>query len=315
MVRRQWQGGNRQRRGWFRAGLVVPVLLSMIALAAVPHSGGQEMDTERQRRLLERYERMVQLNLDQPYVLPSDEINAQMAAFVALPLGERIGAWAAYFHERGDARYLFGLAEGGYVEEGRLADDFAFDCILFLYRTTELGRTTSAREAIDFAYGTRFAGASLEQAVRVDGTVNYDDPAHLDYSIDMIRSGIWGQDITARLGGTERDLAGSSRYAAGSITFVPTAKIDYGALESGDIIFLVTDERTEKGKSLREAGAMIGHVGIIQVEAGTPQLIHPASSGIDGLYEGGHVVKVPLEVYLQRVETFKGIMGLRVQDF
>lgn len=314
-MHRQWQGGQQCRGMGFRVGLVALVVLGLTAWAAVLTIQGQEMDAERQRRLLERYERMVQLNLDQPWVLSSDEINGQMAAIASLPLGERIGAWAEYFHQRGDARYLFGLAEEGYVEEGRLADDFAFDCILFLYRTTELGRTTSAREAIDFAYGTRFAGASLEEAVRADGTVNYDDPAHLDYSIDMIRSGIWGQDITASLGGTERDLAGSSRYAAGSIKFVPTAKIDYAALQSGDLIFLVTDEQTERGKALREAGALIGHVGIIRVENGRPEFIHPASSGLAGLYEGGRIVKVPLETYLARVETFKGIMGLRVQDF
>jgi hypothetical protein len=49
-------------------------------------------------------------------------------------------------------------------------------------RTTELARSASAREAVQFAFGTRFYGASVEHAVREDGRVDFDDPAHLEYS-------------------------------------------------------------------------------------------------------------------------------------
>jgi hypothetical protein len=302
-------------RGSHLRGFVIWGLLLGGGLSLLATGGGQELDAERQRRLLERYERMVRLNLDQPWVMSSEQIDEKMAEFSSLPLGDRIGAWADYLYRRGDARYLFGLAEGGYVQKGRLADDFAMDCILFLYRTTELGRTTSAREAIDFAYGTRFAGASLDRAVRADGTVDYDDPVHLDYSIDMIRSGVWGQEITDQIGQTERDLVGSERYPAGAIRYVPTGKLRDAALRTGDLIFLVSDETTERGKALRESGAIIGHVGVIRVEDGVPMLIHPASSGLEGIYDGGTIVKVSLKTYLDRVEVFKGVMGLRVKDF
>lgn len=304
--------GRRASRQLATLGFVV--CLGGLLLASPP-ARGQSAEAERQQRLLERYERMVQFNLDNGHVLPSVLIDAQMREVADLSLGERIGAWADLFYQRGDANYRFGLSDGGYVEEGRLVNDFSTDCILFLYRTTELGRTTSAREAVDFAYGTRFAGASLEGAVRADGRVNYDDPVHLDYSIDMIRSGIWGQEITEQIGETERDLTGTSRYPAGTIKYVPKAKLAYDALKSGDLVYFVTDEKTKKGASVREHGAVIGHVGVIKVEDGQPYLIHPASAALAGVYEGGKLVKVLLKTYLERVESFKGVAATRIQDF
>ncbi len=303
-----------RRASWQRATMGIIVWLGGLLLASAPVEG-QSAEAERQQRLLERYERMVQFNLDNGHVLPSVLIDAQMREVADLSLGERIAAWADLFHRRGDANYRFGLGDGGYVEEGRLVNDFSTDCILFLYRTTELGRTTSAREAVDFAYGTRFAGASLEGAVQADGRVDYDDPVHLDYSIDMIRSGIWGQEITPQLGETERDLSGTTRYPAGTVKYVPKANLTYGALRSGDLIFFVTDEKTKKGAQVREHDAVIGHVGVIKVEEGQPYLIHPASAALPGVYEGGKLVKVLLKTYLDRVESFKGVAVTRIQDF
>ena len=71
-----------------------------------------------------------------------------MQAISSLALGDRIAAWANYFWGRGDARYHFGLEDGGYANAGRLVDDFATDCVLFFYRTTELGRSSNALEAV-----------------------------------------------------------------------------------------------------------------------------------------------------------------------
>ena len=104
-------------------------------------------------------------------------------------------------------------------------------------------------------------------------------------------------------------------YGAGSVRYLPTKAIRWEKLRSGDIVYFVSDERTPAGKKTRDVGAIIGHLGIIKIEGGQVYLIHAASQGLTGLYEGGRIVKVPLKTYLERVETFKGIMLTRVQDF
>lgn len=272
-------------------------------------------DQERQRRLMQRYEKMIQFNLDSDHTLPSTCIDSLMAQLRTLSLGGRVAAWADYLWRRGDATYIFGLKPGGYVHEGRLVDDFSTDCILFFYRTTELGRSSSALEAVQFAYGTRFHAASLEEVVSEQGQVDYDSPVHLDYSIDIIRSGIWGKDVTETLGKAEPDKAGSARYEPGSVRYIPSKKVDLKSLRDGDVLFFVTDESMQTGKKLRDSGAIIGHVGIVRIEDGEVYLIHPAAKPLKGIYEGGKVVKVPLQTYLKRVETFKGIMATRIENF
>jgi hypothetical protein len=269
---------------------------------------------DHQKRLMQLYEQMVQLNLDNERTLPSSLIDSLMTEFSSLNLGERIAAWADYFWRRGDVAYLFGLEAGGYAKEGHLVDDFATDCVLFFYRTTELGRTGSALEAVQFAFGTRFYGAMLEEAVQEDGRIDYSSPVHLDYSLEILRSGMWGRDVTDSLGVCEMDQAGSVRYEPKSVSYLPKERIRYAALRSGDIVFFVSDESTPPGRKLREAGAMIGHMGILRVESGRVMLIHAAAQGLGGLYEGGRVAKVGLRTYLERVETFKGIMVARLSE-
>jgi len=295
-------------------GLVigVGVLLGCALTAAGQETG---IDDERQERLMERYEKMVNFNLKTDHALPEGEIDSLMRSFEPLRLGDRIAAWADYFHQRGDAAYKFGLEEGGYAHDGRLVDDFSTDCILFFYRVTELGRSASALEAVQFAFGTRFYGATLEEVVSEDGRVDYDNPVHLDYSIDIIRSGIWGSEVTEHLGHLVRDMAGSSRYEKGTVRFVPTEKILFSSLRSGDIIFFVSNEETSSGRAVRESGAIIAHVGIVRVEDGEAYLIHPAAKPLPGVYEGGKVEKVLLKAYLRRIENFKGIKVCRVENF
>ena len=122
------------------------------------------------------------------FTLLSEEIDATMRRFSALPLGERVAAWAGWFVDLGKVGYLYGRDPGGYVTDGRICQDFETDCVLFTYRVTELARSTSAEEAAQFAFGTRFYGASIESVVHDDGTVDYDDPAHLEISEEMIES-------------------------------------------------------------------------------------------------------------------------------
>ncbi len=273
------------------------------------------IDEEQQRRLMMRYEKMVHFNLESARVVPADDIDARMLEMSGLEMGDRIATWAEYFWNRGDARYVYGRDPGGYVTEGRLVDDFNTDCVLFFCRVTELGRSTSALEAVQFAFGTRFLAGSLEKIVDDQGRVNYDDPVHLDYTEDMIRSGIWGRDVTAELGPVHADQAGTARYEPGSIAYAASADLDLSKLRNGDIIFFVSNDKVPAGQAIRATGAVIGHVGIARIEAGQAMLIHPAAKPLDGVYRGGRIEKVPLQTYLERVDTFKGIIATRIDNF
>jgi hypothetical protein len=316
----RWCGGAR------RATVGIGVLAAVLALAGIaraqtpgaePASGTPAADSEeeRQTRLMALYDKMIQFNLSGPHARSAAEIDAEMTQLASLPVGERIAAWADWFNLLGDTTYVYGRDPQGYVTQGRLVDDCHTDCVLFFYRTTELGRSSTALEAVQFAFGTRFYGASLEGVVRPDGRVDYDTPVHLDYAMDILRSGYWGAEITATLGPTVADEAGTSRYPAGTVQYVPTSKLALEKLQSGDIVFFITDEKTARGRTVRESGDLIGHLGIVQVENGTPYLIHAASKGLAGLYPGARVEKVALATYLARVETFKGILAARIENF
>jgi hypothetical protein len=229
-------------------------------------------------------------------------------------VGERIAFWAEQFFQDGRARYVFGLDPEGYVPQGRLCDDFQTDCVLFFYRTTELGRSSSAREAVQFAFGTRFYGANVEEAILPDGRVQYEHDAHLEYSEQIFQSGIWGKDVTASIGPRTSD-PGNERFPAGTLQFVRKDAIDYGAFRSGDVVFFVLDESVPKGAEMRGTGILIQHLGIIRREGDVPHLIHAAKTGLAGFYEGGKIAKVPLKTYLDRVELFKGIVVSRIEEF
>jgi hypothetical protein len=264
--------------------------------------------------ILARFDTMVRANLDNPNVLPSPEIDSLMATIAPKPVGDRIAFWADFFYRDGRARYLFGLDSGGYVSEGRLCDDFRTDCVLFLYRTTELGRSSSAREAVQFAFGTRFYGAGVEEAILPDGRVRYDHTSHHDYSEDIFRSGIWGQDVTSKIGPVRPD-PGNDRFPAGTISFVPKAQINYTAFQPGDLIYFVLDETKPKGAEARATGTLIQHLGVVTREGTEVYLIHAALHGLSGYYDGGKIEKIPLRIYLNHVDIFKGILVSRVEEF
>jgi len=227
----------------------------------------------------------------------------------------RVGAWARRFAAADSVRYLFGLAAGGYAAEGELVADRTQDCISLLYRCTELARARDHDDAVAVALATRFAGAPAESVVTTDGRVDYDDPAHLDFSLDMIRSGHWGDDVTATLHGAVPDSAGSARYAPGSFLYVPGPALDPDELREGDVIWLVLNPADVKARRLRnEYGLVIGHVGIAVRDGETVELVHAAVSDLPGCYEGGTVVSVPLQTYLRRVGKFAGICVTRFGD-
>nr|MEE4268209.1 alpha/beta hydrolase [Candidatus Krumholzibacteria bacterium] len=248
----------------------------------------------------------------------------RLAAFntdrVALPwpapdltTGQQVGFWARHFLDQGGQAYCFGLAEEGYVTRGYLWDDRAFDCISFLYRCTELARARDNDEALAWALRTRFSGADPDSVVDAQGRVDYDRPEHLDFSLDMIRSGIWGRDITAQLVGVVTDTVGTSRYPAGSFQYVDAESLDVDELREGDVVWMVLSPWHKDGAMLRQDyGLVIGHVGIVLVEGDQAYLCHAASKPLPGLYEKTGLVKVPLPEYLARVGKFAGVMVTRL---
>lgn len=243
-----------------------------------------------------------------PRLLDPAAEDSVLRAEARLPVGVKVGRWARRFAEADSVRYLFGLSAGGYARDGEIVDDLHVDCVSLLYRCAELARASSADDAVAWALRTRFAGAPLDSVIDATGKADYDRPEHLDFSLDMIRAGHWGQDVTADLAGAVLDRAGSARYPAGSFSFVPSADLDPGQLQEGDVVWFVL----EPTQSLRTVqGAVIGHIGIVVVVDGTRLLVHAASKGLPGLYEGGTVVTVPLRVYLDRTTRFCGVMITR----
>lgn len=230
-----------------------------------------------------------------------------------LPTATRVGLWARRFLAADGVRYVFGPAPDGYVAERELVRDHRQDCISLLYRCGELARARDHRDAIAVALATRFAGAVPDEVVDSEGRVDYDHAAHLDYSLDMIRSGHWGADITPQVGAAVSDTVGTSRYPAGSFAYVPKSALQETSLREGDVVWFVLDPAVPSARRLRDQyGLVIGHVGLVIVEDGRPWLVHAAVSGLSGWYEGGTVVKVPLGEYLARVERFAGVMVTRM---
>jgi len=242
-------------------------------------------------------------------------MDSLLAAERGLSTARRVGLWARRFLADPDSEYRFGLAPGGYAAEGLLAGDHRPDCVSLLYRATELARAADHRDALRLALATRFAGAAADSAVDAAGRVDYDRPEHLDYSLDMIRAGHWGQDVTATLSGARPDSAGSARYAPGSFQYIPAGVLDPRQLREGDVVWLVLNPAHAAARRLREEhGLVIGHIGLIIEEKGRILLVHAASSGLEGVYEGGRVVSVPLDLYLERVDRFAGVVVTRFTD-
>ncbi|MDP6418574.1 MAG: DUF1460 domain-containing protein [Candidatus Krumholzibacteria bacterium] len=250
------------------------------------------------------------LNTDTLY--PPAQMDSLLLQEQSLDRAERIGLWARRFAEAEKPRYLFGLAEGGYVSRGLLVQDSRVDCVSLSYRVCELAQARNSEDALKIALGSRFAGAPEDSILDKEGRANYEHSSHLDYSLDMIRSGHWGNDISSGLQGARRDSVGSSRYPAGSFFYVPEENLLAEDLQEGDLLWLTLNPAHESAAKLREDyGLVIGHIGIVILEDKTPCLVHAASRSLSGHYEGGRVVQVPLADYLQRVERFHGVIVSR----
>lgn len=298
---------DRVRRLWSQGALRRPALplLAGLALTLAAGAGCATAGPEALARAQARAARADRL-------LARAAEDSLLRAEQDLPTAARVGLWARRFLAADGIRYVFGPAADGYVAERDLVRDHRQDCISLLYRCGELARARDADDAVAVALRTRFAGAEPAAVVDAEGRVDYDHPSHLDYSLDMIRSGHWGADVTARVGTATPDTVGTARYPAGSYAYVPKDALREDALREGDVAWFVLDPSVPSARRLRdEHGLVIGHVGLVIIEDGRPWLVHAAVSGLSGWYEGGTVVKVPLREYLARVERFAGIMVTR----
>ncbi|MBN2172133.1 MAG: hypothetical protein JW819_12510 [Candidatus Krumholzibacteriota bacterium] len=298
----------RARFGAFRARALPGVLLAVLAPCALPAGCAAPPVGEA------ALERALAANAATALHAPA-VMDSLLAAERGLPTARRIGLWARRFLADPSSEYRFGLAPGGYVTEGLLASDHRQDCVSLLYRATELAQAADHRAALRRALATRFAGAPADSVIDAAGRADYDRPEHLDYSLDMIRAGHWGRDVTASLAGARPDSAGSARYPAGSFRYVPGTELDTRELREGDVAWFVLNPAHPAARRLREEhGLVIGHIGLLVEENGAILLIHAASSDLEGVYPGGRVASAPLRLYLERVDRFCGVVVTRFAD-
>ena len=223
-------------------------------------------------------------------VLPitADEISAFQPRLRESPVGNRIAFWAEQFI--GTPYDMDPL--GDYVTRAAIVADERVDCMYLTFRAVELALTNSPEEAINKALIMRFH----TQGVLRDGKVTNYDERYQD-GIDMIKSGKFGAEITARLGKT-RQIADPS--SSDPIDFLPVAEIQRAMdqLNTGDIVYFVRDP------SKRAVGGVIAHIGILKVEirnggsSRTVYLIHASGTK----KRGGAVKKVFLDEYLSHMQ-------------
>lgn len=259
--------------------------------------------------------RAVAFNLAQPDLMPPAALDSLLAAEQDLPTPVRAGLWARRYLAAPQIEYRFGLAAGGYATAGLLVPGLRHDCISLVYRVTELARARDRRDAVRLALALRFAGAAPCQVVDEDGRVDYDHPQHLDFALDMVRSGHWGRDITPAMAGAVRDSVGSARFAPGSFHYLPTAALAAADLQEGDLAWLVLDPAHPAARRQRlEHGLVIGHAGVVIRHEGELWLVHAASRPLRPWYDRTGVVGAPLHAYLQRVERYGGVLVTRLDD-
>ncbi len=217
----------------------------------------------------------------------ADEISVLQSSVKDSPVGNRIAFWAEQFI--GTPYDMDPL--GDYVTRAAIVADERVDCMYLTFRAVELALSNSPEKAIDKALTMRFH----TRGVLKDGkVVNYDD--RYQDGIDMIRSGKYGAEITARLGKTRQILEPNS---GDPIDFLPAVEMQKGMnqLNTGDIVYFVRDP------SRRAVGGIIAHMGILKIEqrnggfGRTVYLIHASGTK----RRGGSVKKVLLDEYLSHM--------------
>lgn len=213
------------------------------------------------------------------------------------PVGKRIAFWAdAFVGTPYDTDPL-----GVYVSCKKVVCDIEVDCMYLAFRSAELAtsETPLAAEvrALDLRFRTK---GRVENGI----VMNYED--RFEYGEDMVTSGKWGEDVSAKVGKTEKVAGSRGRdyydYVPKAVMLKPEALKN---LQDGDIIYFVKDP------SRRAVGEVVGHLGVIKVENGKPMLIHASGSKKGKDRPGGGVVKkVDLLGYLTNMK-FIGVIIAR----
>jgi hypothetical protein len=179
-----------------------------------------------------------------------------------LPVGERIARWAEEF--LGTPYDTDPMGE--YVRRKVVVADERVDCMYHTFRSVELALARTPEEAAALALQKRFHA----RGVLRDGVVmNYDE--RFQYASDMLRSGKWGDEVTASLAPVAT-VEGSRGMTGGSMVSVGLIPRALPYLKSGDIVFFVKDP------ARRVVGEIVGHIGIIKREGDKVYLIHASGS-------------------------------------
>ena len=224
--------------------------------------------------------------------MSDDEIAVFQRTAAGWSTGQRIAFWAEQFIDMPyDPDPL-----GEYVRNNVVVADERVDCMYHVFRSVELALGKDPADSITVALDKRFHGKGFVE----DGKVsNYAE--RFRYGEDMIESGKWGREITAELGETVmiRGERGRERMAMIRKHDIPNMP---GKLRSGDLVFFVKD------KKKMVSGELIGHIGIIKIEAEKTYLV----SAFGRKNRGGKVRKILLSEY-GREMPFVGIRVSRLE--
>lgn len=220
--------------------------------------------------------------------MSDDEIAVLQRTASGWSTGERIAFWAEQFI---DAPYDQD-PQGEYVTKGVIVADERVDCMYHAFRSVELALGRNPDDSIAVALDKRFHGKGLLS----DGKVsNYTE--RFRYGEDMIESGKWGREITAELGKTVTITGDRGRTRVAMIRKQDIPSLP-GRLRNGDLVFFVKDPKK------RVSGEIIGHIGIIKIDAEKTYLV----SAFGRKNRGGTVRKVLLSEY----GTVMPFVGIRV---
>ncbi len=227
--------------------------------------------------------------LTHPSVAPAftdTEITRYQSSFKNTPVGERIALWAEKFvgtpYDRDP--------KGEYVTRRVIVADERVDCMYLTFRAVELALSDTPGGAVRVALDKRFHGKGILEKGFV---ANYGD--RFEYGEDMIDSGKWGREITSEVGRV-REIEGSRGKAR--VTILPSEGLKNGMnrLQSGDLIFFI------KAPAKRVVGEIVGHMGIVKVEAvpgkETPKNVYLIHAG-GTKARGGAVKKILLRDYIK----------------
>jgi hypothetical protein len=224
--------------------------------------------------------------------MPDDEIAVLQRTSAGWSTGERIAFWAEQFIDMPyDPDPL-----GEYVRNDVLVADERVDCMYHVFRSVELALGKDPADSINVALDKRFHGKGLIENGKVS---NYAE--RFRYGEDMIESGKWGREITSELGETVMIKAERGRERVAMIRKHDIPKM-LNRLQNGDLVFFVKDPKK------RVSGEIVGHIGIIKMEADKTYLV----SAFGRKNRGGKVRKILLSEY-GREMPFVGIRVSRLE--